>query len=39
VGCLTLPDSVRFISDRVGLLASSFINRGHDTNVAKATFA
>ena len=39
VGCLTLPDSVRFISDRVGLLASSFIYRGHDTNVAHAKFA
>jgi len=39
MGCLSLPDPVRFISDRVGLLASSFINRGHDTNVAKATFA
>ena len=39
VGCLTLPDSVRFISDRVSLLARSFINRGHVLNVAKATFA
>ena len=39
VGCLTLPDSVRFISDRVSLLASSFIYRGHDTNVAYAKFA
>jgi len=39
VGCLSLPDPVRFISDRVGFLASSFINRGHDTNVAKATIA
>jgi hypothetical protein len=38
-GSFSLPDPVRFISDRVGLLASSFINRGHDTNVAKATFA
>jgi hypothetical protein len=39
VGCLTLPDSVRFISDRVCLLARSFIYRGHDTNVASATIA
>jgi hypothetical protein len=39
MGCLSLPDPVLFISDRVGLLASSFINRGHDTNVAKSTFA
>jgi hypothetical protein len=39
VGCLTLPDSVRFISDRVGLLARSFVYRGHVLNVAKATFA
>jgi len=38
-GSFSLPDPVLFISDRVGLLASSFINRGHDTNVAKATFA
>lgn len=38
-GSFSLPDPVRFISDRVGLLASSFIYRGHDTNVAKATFA
>lgn len=38
-GSFSLPYPVRFISDRVGLLASSFINRGHDTNVAKATFA
>jgi len=35
----SLPDPVRFISDRVGLLASSFINRGHETNVAYALFA
>ena len=39
VGSFSLPDPVRFISDRVGLLASSFINRGHVLNVAKATFA
>lgn len=39
VGCLSLPDPVRFISDRVGLLASSFINRGHVLNVASATIA
>lgn len=39
VGSFSLPDSVRFISDRVGLLASSFINRGHETNVAYAKFA
>jgi hypothetical protein len=38
-GSFSLPNPVRFISDRVGPLASSFINRGHDTNVAKATFA
>jgi hypothetical protein len=35
----SLPDPVRFISDRVGLLASSFINRGHVLNVASATIA
>ena len=39
MGSFSLPDSVRFISDRVGLLASSFINRGHNTNVAYALFA
>lgn len=38
-GSFTLPDPVRFISDRVGLLASSFINRGHVLNVASATIA
>ena len=38
-GSFSLPDPVRFISDRVGLLASSFIYRGHDTNVAHAKFA
>ena len=39
VGSFSLPDPVRFISDRVGLLARSFIYRGHDTNVAYAKFA
>lgn len=38
-GSFSLPDPVRFISDRVGLLASSFINRGHVLNVASATIA
>ena len=38
-GSFSLPDPVRFISDRVGFLASSFIYRGHDTNVAHAKFA
>lgn len=38
-GSFSLPYPVRFISDRVGLLASSFINRGHETNVAYAKFA
>ena len=38
-GSFSLPDPVRFISDRVSLLASSFIYRGHVRNVAKATFA
>jgi hypothetical protein len=39
VGSFSLPDSVRFISDRVGLLARSFIYRGHVLNVASATIA
>ena len=39
VGSFSLPDPVRFISDRVGLLASSFINRGHVLNVASARIA
>ena len=39
VGSFSLPDPVRFISDRVGLLARSFIYRGHVLNVAKTTFA
>jgi len=39
MGSFSLPDPVRFISDRVGLLASSFINRGHVLNVASATIA
>jgi hypothetical protein len=39
VGSFSLPDPVRFISDRVGLLARSFINRGHVLNVASATIA
>lgn len=38
-GSFSLPDPVRFISDRIGFLASSFINRGHETNVAYALFA
>jgi hypothetical protein len=38
-GSFSLPNPVRFISDRVGLLASSFINRGHVLNVASATIA
>ena len=38
-GSFSLPDPVRFISDRVGLLASSFIYRGHETSVAHAKFA
>ena len=38
-GSFSLPDPVRFISDRVGLLASSFINRGHVLNVASARIA
>jgi len=39
VGSFSLPDPVRFISDRVGLLARSFIYRGHVLNVASATIA
>lgn len=39
VGSFSLPDPVRFISDRVCLLARSFINRGHVLNVAYAKFA
>ena len=38
-GSFSLPDPVRFISDRVGLLARSFIYRGHVLNVASATIA
>ena len=38
-GSFSLPDPVRFISDRVGFLASSFIYRGHVLNVASATIA
>jgi len=38
-GSFSLPDPVLFISDRVGLLARSFINRGHVLNVASATIA
>jgi hypothetical protein len=38
-GSFSLPDPVRFISDGVGLLARSFINRGHVLNVASATIA
>ena len=38
-GSFPLPNPVRFISDRVSLLASSFINRGHVLNVAHAKFA
>lgn len=36
-GSFSLPDPVRFISDRVCLLARSFINRGHVLSVASAT--
>ena len=38
-GSFSLPDPVRFIADRVGLLARSFIYRGHVLNVASATIA
>jgi hypothetical protein len=38
-GSFSLPDPVRFIADRVGLLASSFVYRGHVLNVASATIA
>jgi hypothetical protein len=38
-GSFSLPDPVRFISDRVGLLASSFVYRGHVLNVAYATIS
>lgn len=38
-GSFSLPDPVRFISDRVSLLASSFIYRGHVLNVASARIA